>query len=75
MELSQTLVPFLNVGAGYNIEKLQLALRKYEKSMMERVRPEMHVSYEMTERFYAPDAAREFAKFFQKMAAGGSPPE
>jgi hypothetical protein len=38
--------------------------------MMNRVRPELEVSYDMNDRFYAPDAARSFARFFEQMAAG-----
>lgn len=76
MHLSQVLVPLLkpkDASTPQTIDsaKLRTALRQFEKDMMTRVEDKMHVSYDMTRRFYAPDAARGFTEFFKSMAAGG----
>jgi 2-polyprenyl-6-methoxyphenol hydroxylase-like FAD-dependent oxidoreductase len=71
LELGQALVK-LATGQPSRQDTYR-ALREYEKRIMERVRPEMEISYVMNSKFYAPDAAREFAKFFAEMAAGGGP--
>jgi hypothetical protein len=74
MYLSRALISALNETAAsskhVDHEKLRTTLRTFEEEMMDRVKEEMGVSYDMTERFYAPDAARGFAEFFKEMAGG-----
>jgi 2-polyprenyl-6-methoxyphenol hydroxylase-like FAD-dependent oxidoreductase len=67
--LGQCLVKLASVSPSR--QDLHEALRHYEKQMLERAKPEMEVSYDMNNRFYAPDTAKSFAEFFEQMAAGG----
>lgn len=69
--MGQTLVELSMQGA--NRQDLHQSLRQYEKGMMSRVRSEMEVSYDMSARFYGPNAAEGFAMFFEEMARGGAP--
>lgn len=75
MNLSRALISALKENAASSThvdpEKLRTTLRNFEEEMMDRVKEEMGVSYDMTERFYAPDAARGFAEFFKEMANAG----
>jgi hypothetical protein len=75
MYLSRALISVLEASTASSSpidhEQLRFTLRTFEQQMMDRVKEEMGVSYDMTERFYAPDAARGFAEFFKEMAGGG----